>query len=298
MCHPPSRRGRPILARTGVNRAELPAIARSGSGARDRAPPDRLESLALFARLVCRPLWPRPAERRSTRPTAVRCARRLSLPPVGVRQALTLLEQPQLAGGIGGHVAVRADAVLPPKCQMLASGKMPSPRSASVDRAEADHRLASVTISSSSVGQVRAVHQAPAVVELGGVRQQRQWPAVEALETVSDLLRLLGQMDVDWQAGALLEPAATAAVIAAGGTARTECSASPRQRFGSSAKTRSMICASCTQPSGSSAKRRCAPPGGYRRLPPACRRPAVASARSPPRAPPRAAPRDIAAGSS
>ena len=34
-------------------------------------------------------------------------------------QALTLLEQPKLGGGIGGHVAVRADAVLPPKCQML-----------------------------------------------------------------------------------------------------------------------------------------------------------------------------------
>ena len=34
-------------------------------------------------------------------------------------QALTLLEQPKLGGGIGGHVAVRADAVLPPMRQML-----------------------------------------------------------------------------------------------------------------------------------------------------------------------------------
>ena len=42
------------------------------------------------------------------------------------------------------------------------------------------------------------------MVEIGSIHQQAQRPTVEALETVSDLLRLLGQMDVDWQAGALL----------------------------------------------------------------------------------------------
>ena len=134
MRHPPSRRGQPILARTGVNRAELPAIARSGSGARDREPPDRLESLALFARLVCRPLWPRPAERRSTRPDRSAVARRSSLPLVAVRSSAA---PARAAEARRRH---RWPCCCPSRCRIARqvpdarpAGSIPSPRSASVE---------------------------------------------------------------------------------------------------------------------------------------------------------------------
>ena len=82
------------------------------------------------------------------------------------------------------------------------------------------------------------------MVEVGSLGEHAQRPTVQPLETVPDLLRLLRQMDVDRQVAGCSRTAATAALIAACGTARTECSASPRRRFGSSAKTFSTFPAS------------------------------------------------------
>ena len=114
-----------------------------------------------------------------------------------MRQALALLEQPQLAGGIGRHVAVRADAVATAQGD---EGRQREDAVAEIGlgrRTQADDRLPLGNQGQLGVGQVGAVDQAPALVDLGDLAQQLQRPPAEPLQAVADLLGLLGDVDVD-----------------------------------------------------------------------------------------------------
>ena len=189
-CRPPPRGARragdqfpPTMtsrtAHPGANRCEveheIAARGRTGSGARGRARRDRHESPG--------------AIRPTGRPAAFAPPSGAALPQAGTAMRRVLARPPRpaadasrrwpcsssrsSAGGIGGHVAVRADAVLPAQApETCASGKMPSPRSASVLGHSPITACRSATIAELVLGQVGAVDQAPVLVDLGGVRQQ------------------------------------------------------------------------------------------------------------------------------
>ena len=130
----------------------------------------------------------------------------------------------------------------PPAAKSVASGKMPSPRSASVRRAQADHRLPLGHHVDLRLGQMGAMDQAPALVDRR--RARRAVPAAGGRTGRGSRGPPWAARPGGYGSAAIrvgTRAAATAAVIAVVGTARTEWSARPSWRSGSSAKSRSQL---------------------------------------------------------